>query len=849
MRAVRWFLALTIATSLPATAMAQVVAVPPAHGPIVDPALARALVIPAGPGLPAGHAHAVLELRHVEDLPRLTTLPGVEVEMDGPLPLHHGRWAVARIDAEGLRSLRAASFLAQVRLAPPAGRPPLDRSAERLHLSAAHAGPLADGTYGRGVLVADLDTPLDPFHPAFFHADGGTFVWMDMNGDGSLGEGDAIDLDRDGIADPDERTSTLLATPIDFYGATPSEIRHGAEFDPGIDWVFLDLDHDGVRSVGAAAGFDDATPGLGEPLFVPDDVDRDGVLEPAERVFRLSTSKVRAMRVDAVEFGGPPTTVFTRGTNLGAAVRDYTHGAYGYGDTLHGSGVAGIMIADVPLIGRRWVGIAPEAEIVLGSDIGETNFDGLMWALGHEPSVMVHEYVVWTDVLLDGSDPTSVVIDESTAEGVAHACPAGNIGGEGKHAMATVQAGAATSFPFDVSTTYIVLTLHIPLGSNPRVTLVEASGATHDFGGPLPGTLADGTDLYWQEQVGRTHRALSYFAYAPAGLPFGRWSLEVEGGTGSATVTAHAFLSDENGFARGTDFVDDSDVSTIAWPATSDGCVAVGAYPAHLGSDGSYFRGDEADGEVRGYSARGPRIDGARSIDVIAPDNPLSPLGAGDALPSQPGRFVAPEGGYQIFGGTSGAGPHVAGVLMLLSERGVHGAAARDQVIDSAIGDAIAGALPNDDYGHGRVDGAAALGVSTDGTAPHVVLTSERDGEGVRISPTVDDADGGELSVRWDLDYDGVWDTDLEAPAARTLTVPAWIKVEVQDETHRRDQAVLRIDSLGALDPDGGDTDAGASGAPGGGCGCGAARRDASPAGLAAVVLLALAARRRWPAR
>ncbi|MFB6350496.1 MAG: S8 family serine peptidase, partial [Bradymonadaceae bacterium] len=69
--------------------------------------------------------------------------------------------------------------------------------------------------------------------------------------------------------------------------------------------------------------------------------------------------------------------------------------------------------------------------------------------------------------------------------------------------------------------------------------------------------------------------------------------------------------------------------------------------------------GDEAIavGDLRPFSGRGPRIDGAPVIDIAAPDNPFVPIAATP-------RVVNAGWGrnwIHLFGGTSDAAPHVAG--------------------------------------------------------------------------------------------------------------------------------------------------------------------------------------------
>lgn len=43
---------------------------------------------------------------------------------------------------------------------------------------------------GKGVVIGDIDSGIDIFHPMFFFADGGEFEWDDVNNDGKLTPGE-----------------------------------------------------------------------------------------------------------------------------------------------------------------------------------------------------------------------------------------------------------------------------------------------------------------------------------------------------------------------------------------------------------------------------------------------------------------------------------------------------------------------------------------------------------------------------------------------------------------------------------------------------------------------------------
>ena len=121
----------------------------------------------------------------------------------------------------------------------------------------------------------------------------------------------------------------------------------------------------------------------------------------------------------------------------------------------------------------------------------------------------------------------------------------------------------------------------------------------------------------------------------------------------------------------------------------------------------------DSDDEIAGFSSRGPSVFGKVNPDVSAPGVNVSSSVPGD--------------GYAAFDGTSMAAPHTAGTLalMLSAELALVGdfdaattavrATAVDRLDDQCGGDADGD--PNNVYGDGRIDAAAAVAlVATGGT-------------------------------------------------------------------------------------------------------------------------------------
>lgn len=696
----------------------------------------------------------------------------------------------------------------------PVTPPPLEVTSELV--GAAQARMLPDlGVDGSDVVIGDLDGGVDPLHPHLFKPDGGYYDWVD-DGDGEFRAGqDGVDLDGDGEVGNDEFLRVLDATIVDRQGLKNDD----GVFQTDVDWVYVDVNNDGERNVGADQGFTEDDPAYGEPLFVADDVDGDGTLEPGEKLVRLGTSKIRKYVL--------ADRTYVRGEDLIEGALDEAAQYAG-----HGTSVSSILVGGAARYQQR-VGLAPAAEIVMFSSSysgsqGQWPEDSpqlgdIRTALDDGVNVLLHE---WTDPYSaphDGSGNVEAAMDEARAEGVVQVNPLGNLNLAQKHVERDVEAGATTELGFGVDEGFqwgnqlvpysvVYATIFWDSAAEPTFTVVAPDGT--EVAVQYDQQVSVGPDVLWgsYEETSRGSRQATLYLYSQdqqSSLVQGDWKIRVEG-VDEATHLIGRITDYYSSWSPGVGWDGYQEgVHTLVYPSTADSAVGVAAYGGRHDQswDGSRV------GQLRGFSGRGPRFDGAHAVDIAAPDDPYA------AMAATP-RVV--EAGYgrswfSTFGGTSGAGPHVAASFALLASQ--NPMASPDE-LETALFDAADRAalspevdeFPNPLWGYGKVDAYEALfGMEVYGVNERPAANLEvRVDELVRFDASnSNDPDGDSMQYRFDFDYDGTWDTEWrdEAIAIQgrdTLDGPGTYRarVDVRDAVGAHRGALADYELLETSEPD-----------------------------------------------
>ena len=791
------------------------------------PVLVRTKPTAATPALPALLRHAGLADAEVRAL-------------HGGVPLASGALSLL-VTERGARQLAADPNVTRIALDLPARRlRPLDASRQEtgtqtaLRAMLAKNGTLLDGT---GVTIADIDSGIYVHHPDFFRADAGTYPWIDVDGDGLFVAGtDGVDSDLDGAAEVARR---LPGFGQSFYPPHVELLRLGSVLRPDVDFLYVDQNGNRERDFGAA--FDESTPGYGEPLFVADDANGNGVLDVGERLVRLGSSKFRKIRTDRERVRGQTA----RGIGSWLAPENYAD------YTSHGTAVASV------LAGGIWghsklLGLAPNAELLsydYATKPALTQTDSVQWAIDESANVILTEYGVYSSMPLDGSTEEERLIDAAVASGIVVVNPAGNLVTGNKHQSVTVGAspsvvGLGTDSYFEGATSVIITVLERGPSHTFGFTLKLPSGETIT----LPDASTDPTALtpaidYAVERSttdrGTTMRSL--YVYSGAQMPDGAYTLTIDLPDAPAGgVPLELYASDAvTAWGYGITFDAGTDAKTIAHPATADDGIAVAAYSLH---DAPGYYNSSPAGALATYSSSGPRIDGANGIALAAPDNPLC------AGVPEYGKPAGEAASYAPFGGTSGAGPHVAAAAALLRQAypGETGAQLKARLLDHAR--PVDG--PVERWGKGKLDVAAALDLQAASSEPPRDARIEIPADGLVVGRdnvvklTVTD-DGTAFRTRWDLDYDGTPDTEwieglettlrADAPGARA------IRVYVADAEGNVTGATLTTEIL-ATPRIAANDDASTAKEDDGGCGCRTAGSPARSYGAGFTMLGAFAA-------
>ena len=530
------------------------------------------------------------------------------------------------------------------------------------------------GITGKNVLIADLDTGINHFHPMFFFADGDTFAWSDVNANNQFDPGtDGIDYNQSGIIEPDE-----ILEYIDV--STSSAITNPAGYTPSLDWIYLDQNQNNGRDYGSGQGFTESDPAYGEPIFITLDLNQNDLLNVGEPLVQLKTSKVRQVyQSDGV--------IRERGVDLIQNEGD----SYG-----HGTPVSGILLGGVANV-HQLAGIAPDAELLMGVNvyIPDPPFIQTMevlapWAAAEGADVILYEDGEWIWQYMDGSSALETMIDDFSNQGIMQVVPAGNLAGGGMHISGDVTAQDSSEAPlqvFQASGQQHIWGSIIWLGDSASMNfkMSIASGVWNSLPGDGSFLNIGSTQIYsFISRSSRGTNRLDFVISAISGSLTGTFTFRLINAT-VQDLPFHGYnWDDRSGWSGLTRWVGANDDGTVTWPATADKALTVAAYnPRH------------SQQAINSFSGRGARVDGVRLVDIAAPGSTVYSTSASNFN----------YAGFSAFGGTSSAGPHVAGAVALLMDfmDSPDLLLIKDALAQGADINFLSGTFPDHTWGYGRI--------------------------------------------------------------------------------------------------------------------------------------------------
>jgi subtilisin family serine protease len=609
---------------------------------------------------------------------------------------------------------------------------------------------------GEGILIADLDSGVDWRHPDLWFANASrSYIWLeDVPADSTFTNGtDYVDLDDDGAPAASEVLYCL-------------DLSRDGYFNVSTEWIWADTI------------VQNSIPDIGEPFFVVNDTNSNGVLDLSERLTMLDMPKTKYIFEKDGTPGMPQIQLWERGVNLTSS----THTDDSYAGGGHGTSVAGILLGGQ--IGfREYIGVAPDAELLMIRVIGDPYTwlsieEALTVANNTGADVILTEIGSWTYHYLDGSSIVEQMIDQLVASGIPVISPSGNLGGKDKHCLFGTSPDTPIQVDFSIPPpdgTYVIEDIT-------EVYITVLSVDTVDFTSCNFSLIMDRTSAAQPPVIVYLHPGLGYgnfFAEPPVAIPgfiiesfvsqssrgTSMLAIWIHGTlpittappwhmlnvTSPVVATFHGYISDDQSSWTGgcTWQTLVSNDYEICWPSTADSTISVASY---------YSRGliTGTVGDLADFSSRGPRIDNFAKQGVAAPGGYDVVSDYSDGTPWQTWfngygalPFDRQFGSYRLFSGTSASGPHVAGAAALMLQVNISiGVLVPDIIKSTAREDVWTGPVHNADWGWGKLDVFAAVSqLLADAEAPTIgghsrTPTAPNSTQSVTVNVTVTDNQG-----------------------------------------------------------------------------------------------------------
>jgi subtilisin family serine protease len=397
----------------------------------------------------------------------------------------------------------------------------------------------------------------------------------------------------------------------------------------------------------------------------------------------------------------------------------------------HGTHVTGTAAGNGRASGGKYVGVAPEADIVMikGGNASFTR-DNQINAMSYLQTRVAQAYPGKPIVLNmsigghsgphDGTLPTEAAVDNFVATpGRVVAISAGNEGGSNIRFGGSISAGGTFSTTITVpsytptsGTVNDRFAMDIWFNGNPSISVTLVSPTQTSYGeGTTSTTNADGQVIITnaQDPTNLDRRITVEVRDGDATRPpaTGTWTLNL---SSPVATTFDGWVTASTVGSTSVTVSGANNQKTVAMPGTAQGAITVASYvtkwswPTNTSQNFTYSNSFDGTANISSFSSIGPTRDGRQKPEIAAPGQGIAAALSATATPSS--TRVQPSGQHHLIQGTSMASPHVAGAaaVLLAAFPSLTAAQVKSLFTSTATVDAMTGSVPNFTWGYGKLN-------------------------------------------------------------------------------------------------------------------------------------------------
>ncbi len=479
-------------------------------------------------------------------------------------------------------------------------------------------------------------------------------------------------------------------------------------------------------------------------------------IDPTHPDFLDATGKTRVLYIwNQWDGAGPPPSGYTYG-------REWTKAQIDAGQCTmndpgaHGSHCAGIAAGDGSSSASGYVGMAPDANLVVVSNYIEDlltygyappwyatsstfgSLDGLAYMQDRAQSEGMPLVVSWSQGAGMGPHDGSTLLEQAVDEFIATndvpvVIAAGNEQLSDRHARGSVTTATPLVITFNTGTAGVhtpnadvFFELWYSYGDRMTVQIAPPGAGWGPAYGPdetswpeYTASNGDKVRIYSTSDHPVSHKG--YFLiwlHDAAGVGQGDWRMRVTADNDLPQGGQVDMWFERTAFAYCVDHV--SYETTLTMPGSAGGAITVGAYNTKLqwqDVDGWWwYIPSETLHDIASFSSNGPTADLRQKPDISAPGQVIASVLSSGASPfylQDPTMraWVDPDEVHVLMAGTSMAAPHVAGAVALMLEREPNlGHQPIKQILTAtARTDQYTGSVWNKAFGWGKLDAKAAV--------------------------------------------------------------------------------------------------------------------------------------------